>query len=257
MIKVDLNWDDREVLPDKIRPDVAFLLQRMNRATLEMVAVAEGELIMDVGCGRAIDALGMSAAGASVIGIEPSRVMTAHAVDMIKLDGHRISLVRGIGELAPVAAGSVDKVVCKGALDHFADPEKAVQQMAEAVKPGGEVIIAIANFSSLGFKIGELVFRLRKILGIKNPYKRLPWQLPPDHTLKFDYGVITGMARRYLKLEKVEGVSLLCAAPGWGDLLSRLPVKTQDSILHALDGIARRLPAISDVVILRGRSSRS
>jgi SAM-dependent methyltransferase len=257
MIKVDLNWDDREVLPDKIRPDVAFLLQRMNRATLEMVAAADGELIMDVGCGRAIDALGMSASGARVIGIEPSRVMTAHAVDMIKLDGHRISLVRGIGELVPVAAGSVDKVICKGALDHFADPEKAVQQMADAVKPGGQVIIAVANFSSLGFKIGEFIFWLRKVLGIKNPYKRLPWQLPPDHTLKFDYGIVTGMAGKYLKLEKVEGVSLLCAAPGWGDLLSKLPVKTQDSVLRALDRLASRFPALSDVVILRGRSCRS
>ncbi|MDD5311836.1 MAG: class I SAM-dependent methyltransferase [Dehalococcoidia bacterium] len=257
MIKVDLNWDDREVLPDKIRPDVAFLLQRMNLATLEMVAAVDGELIMDVGCGRAIDALGMSAFGARVIGIEPSRVMTAHAVDMIKLDGHRISLVRGIGELVPVAAGSVDKVICKGALDHFADPEKAVQQMAAAVKPNGQVIIAVANFSSLGFKIGEFIFWLRKVLGIKNPYKRLPWQLPPDHTLRFDYRMVTRMAGKYLKLEKVEGVSLLCAAPGWGDFLGKLPVKTQDSVLHALDRFASRFPALSDVVILRGRSCRS
>jgi hypothetical protein len=50
---------------------------------------------------------------------------------------------------------------------------------------------------------------------------------------------------------------LLCAAPGWGDLLSKLPEKTQDRILRALDRFASRFPVLSDVIILRGRSCRS
>jgi 2-polyprenyl-3-methyl-5-hydroxy-6-metoxy-1,4-benzoquinol methylase len=50
-----------------------------------------------------------------------------------------------------VVPGSIDKVVCKGALDHFADPDKALQQIATAIKPGGSAVIAIANFESLGF----------------------------------------------------------------------------------------------------------
>jgi SAM-dependent methyltransferase len=257
MIKVDLEWDDRNVLPDKIRPDVAFLLQRMNQATLEMVDAGPGELVMDVGCGRAIDALSMSESGATVIGIEPSHIMTSHAMDLIRLDGRYISLVHAIGESVPLATGSVDKAVCKGALDHFADPEKAIQQMAAAVKPGGQVIIAVANFSSLGFKIGEFIFWLRKVLRIKNPYQRLPWQPPPDHTIKFDYRILTNMAAKYMRLEKVAGVSLLCSMPGWGDMLSKLPLKAQGRILRTLDRFALRFPALSDVVILRGRSCQA
>jgi len=37
MNKIDLYWDDKEVLSDRIRPDVEFLPNRMNRATLEVV----------------------------------------------------------------------------------------------------------------------------------------------------------------------------------------------------------------------------
>ena len=256
MNKIDLYWDDTEVLPDRIRPDVEFLLNRMNRATLEVVASQPGEVILDVGCGRAIDAVNVSKSGAMVIGLDPSQVMLSHAREWVKRDGHNTTLLRAIGECMPISPGSVDKVVCKGALDHFADPEKAIQQMAAVVKPGGSVIIAIANFESLGFKIGKIIFGVRKLLRIKNPYKRLPWELPPDHTIKFDHKVILKAAGAHLKIERVMGVSVLCCTPGWGDMLARLPKRISGFILTWLDRVAISKPEISDVVILVGKPVR-
>ena len=251
MNRIDLNWDDSEVLPDKIGTDVEFLFNRMTRATIEMVDPKPAERILDVGCGRAIDIVNMSGSGAVFIGLEPSFVMLSHARETIKLDGQNTSLLQGIGESIPVVAGSIDKIVCKGALDHFADAEKAMQQMALAVKPGGKTIIAIANFESLGFKIGKLIFAIRQLLKIKNPYKRLPWEPPPDHTVKFDYRLLTAMANRYMRVEKVTGVSMLCCVPGWGDMLSMLPRRLCRFLLITLDGIARLLPGLSDVIVLR------
>jgi ubiquinone/menaquinone biosynthesis C-methylase UbiE len=251
MNKIDLTWDDSGVLPDKLRPDVEFLFARMNQATFDMVDPRPGERILDVGCGRAMDIVNMSKSGAVLIGLEPSFVMISHARDSLKLNGHNTAVLQAIGESIPVIPGSIDKVVCKGALDHFADPEKALEQMAAAVKRGGGVIIAVANFESLGFKIGKFIFWVRKILGIRNPYKRLPWQLPPDHTVKFDYRAIVTMVQRHIAVEKIEGVSMLCSMPGWGDMLAMIPRSISDRVLLGLDRISRTLPQMSDVIVLR------
>jgi len=251
MYRIDLNWDDNEVLPDRLRPDVEFLFGRMSSATVEMVDPQPGELILDIGCGRAIDIVNMSASGAELIGVEPSFVMLSHARESLKLDGYNTAVLQAIGESIPVVPGSIDKILCKGALDHFSDPDRALEQIATAIKPGGKAVIAIANFESLGFKIGKLIFGFRKLLGIKNPYKRLPWELPPDHTFKFDYYTLVGMARRYMKVEKVTGVSMLCCTPGWGDMLAALPSGLTRFIVHSLDGLSRVFPMLSDVIVIR------
>ncbi len=257
MYKVDLNWDDHEAIPDKIRPDVEYLFSRMNEAVIEMVDARPGDRILDVGCGRGIEVLKMSEAGALVVGIDPSAFMLDRARELARNNGHNTSLIRAIGESIPIVPHSVDKILCKGALDHFADPEKAIQQMTRVVKPGGSVIIAIANFESLGFRIGKFIFGVRKVLGIKNPYPRLPWELPYDHTIKFDYNSILRIARLYLDVEKVTGVSLLYCTPGWGDILSRLPDRFSRSILSMLDKIAGAWAGISDVVIVRAKLKNS
>ena len=251
MNRVDLNWDDNEVLPDKLRPDVEFLFSRMSRATLEMVDPHPGERILDIGCGRAIDIVNMSGSGADLIGVEPSFVMLSHARESLKLDGHNTAVLQAIGESIPVVPGSIDKILCKGALDHFSDPDRALEQIAMAIKPGGRAVIAIANFESLGFKIGKLIFGCRKLLGIKNPYKRLPWELPPDHTFKFDYRTLVGMANRYMKMEKVTGVSMLCCTPGWGDMLAAFPAGLTRFIVLSLDRISGIFPMLSDVIVIR------
>jgi SAM-dependent methyltransferase len=252
MNKIDLTWDDNNVLPDKLRPDVEFLFRRMNEATIEMTNPGPAEHILDVGCGRAMDIVNMSRSGAIMIGLEPSFVMLAHARESLKLDGQNTAVLQAIGESIPVVPGSMDKVICKGALDHFADPDKALQQMVAAVKPVGSVIIAIANFESLGFKIGKFIFWCRGVFGIKNPYKRLPWELPPDHTLKFDYGLIVNMVKEHMKVDKVLGVSMLCSTPGWGDMLAKLPRGTSAFVLSTLDSISRLFPCMSDVIVVRG-----
>ena len=251
MNRIDLNWDDNEVLPDRIRPDVEFLFYRMSQATIDMVDPKPAQRVLDIGCGRAIDIVNMSKSGATLIGIEPSFVMISHARETLKLNGQNVHVLQAIGESIPIVAGSIDKVICKGALDHFAEPGRALQQMALVIKPGGYAVIAIANFDSLGFKLGRFIFWLRRMLNIKNPYKRLPWEPPPDHTIKFNYGTLVKLAGRHMKVEKVTGVSMLCCMPGWGDMLSNLPQRLCRLLLISLDGIARLLPGLSDVIVLR------
>jgi SAM-dependent methyltransferase len=147
----------------------------------------------------------------------------------------------------------VDKVLCKGALDHFVEPEAVIGEIVKVLKPEGQAIIALANFESLGFKLGRRVYSLKSALGFKDGKMRMPWEPPPDHTYKFDYFLLKRMVDNHLKVEEEVGVSFLFGFPWWGPFLARCPRKVYSAILALLDKMARRFPSLSDVVILRCR----
>ncbi len=251
--KIDWEWDDGHVVPEVVNPEVEFLFRRMIEATSEKVNPRQGEKILDIGCGRGTDGVELAKKGAMVIGLEPSSIMIAHAKNHIAENNVNMALIHGVGEYLPFGVRSLDKVMCKGALDHFLDPEMVMRQIATVLKPGGKAIIAIANFESLGFKLGKKVCSLRKVLGFKDGKGRLPWEIPSDHTYKFDYHLIKRMANNHLKVEQAIGVSLLFGLPWWGTFLAKCPRSISSCILNTLDRIARHLPSLSDVVILRCR----
>jgi len=249
----DLEWDDGQLFPEKIYPDVDFMLRRMNEVTLESVNLRQGEVILDIGCGRGIDGVELAKKGAVVIGLEPSHVMIKHARNHISENGANMDLVRGLGEHVPFRAQSMDKVVCKGALDHFPDPPMVVEQIAMVLKPEGEAIVAIANFESLGFKLGRAVWWFREMLGFQVPEGRMLWEVPEDHTYKFDYSFLRHLVSNHFKVERAVGVSLFFGLPWWGMFLAKLPRNISLAILNSLDKVARCLPSLSDVVVLRCR----
>lgn len=249
--KVDLEWDDGHVVPEVVNPEVEFLFRRMIEATHEKVNPRRGEKILDIGCGRATDGVLLAKKGAMVIGLEPSNPMIAHAKNHIAENRVDMAVIWGVGEHLPFRPQSLDKVVCKGALDHFVDPAMVISRIAVVLKPEGKAIISLANFESLGFKLGKGVCRLKKLLGYKDAEARMPWEIPPDHTYRFDYALLKRMAGNYLKVEEATGVSLLFGLPWWGLFLGKCPRGISLAILNTLDRIARFVPSLSDVVILR------
>ncbi len=251
LTRFDLEWDDRDLFPDVLYPDADFMLRRTNEVTFQIVNALPGELVLDIGSGRGIDGVAMAKRGAAVIGLEPSPAMLDRAKRYISETGTGMSLVRAIGENLPFKAGSTDKVVCKGALDHFPQPDTVITQMAIVLKPEGKAIIAIANFDSLGFGLARMIWRLRKTFGFRVPNARMPWEVPEDHTYKFSYTFLKKLAGGVLQVEKVVGVSLLFGVPWWGLFLARLPHKVSLVILKSLDKLARYQPWLSDVIVMR------
>jgi SAM-dependent methyltransferase len=254
--RFDQDWDDEQLFPDIIYPDADFLFRRMNEATLEVVNPMSGELILDIGCGRGIDGVELAMKGAVVIGLEPSPKMINHAGNHISKNGATMSLIRGIGENLPFRAQSTDKVVCKGALDHFHQPAVVIEQMAAVLKPEGKAIIAIANFDSLGFRLGRTIWWLRKRLGYKLPECRMPWEIPDDHVYKFNYSFLRSLVSNHFCVEKFSGVSLLFGLPWWGLFLARCPKSMSLAILNFLDKLAHHLPQLSDVILVRCRPKK-
>ncbi len=252
--KFDTAWNDEHIFPEVINPDAVFLLRRMNEATLHSVNPKRGEVILDIGCGRGFDGVELAKQGAVVIGLEPSDVMIAHAKSYISRNVINMAIIRGVGEYLPFRPQSFDKILCKGALDHFCDPEMVICQIAEVLKPEGKAIIAIANFESLGFRLGRLVWRFRKFFGFRLPQERMPWELPEDHTYRFDYLFLKRLVARHLEVERATGISLLFGLPWWGALLAKCPKNVSLIVLKTLDKIACALPWLSDVVVLRCRT---
>ncbi len=249
--KVDLEWDDKHVVPSVVHPDLAFLFQQMNEVTLREMEAREGERILDIGCGRAIDAIEMAKRGGRCLGLEPSRQMIDHAKEHIAKSNAEVTLIRGAGEYLPFKNCSFDKVICKGALDHFPHPDKAVEEIARVLKPQGKVIIAIANFESLSFRLGRRLFKVveRLYQGKGSEYK--VWQVPVDHASKFDYASLRQLVEPHLKVERAIGISLFFGFPWWGQLLDKLPKGISLAMLNSLDKLARHLPLLSDTILIK------
>jgi SAM-dependent methyltransferase len=223
----------------------------MNEVTMDTVAPAPGEKILDVGSGRCIDTVTLAKRGGQCYGLEVSSTMLKHSQEHMAKNGVEVVLVRGVGENLPFKDCAFDKVLCKGAMDHFPNPVKAIQEMGRVTKPGGEVIISIANFESLGFKLGKGYYRMKKFLHVaKNDGKRKAWEIPPDHMYKFDYTFLRKLVSPHLDIRKSKGISLMVGAPKWGPLLHRLPKRASRAILNPLDKIGRHVPRLSDAIVM-------
>jgi ubiquinone/menaquinone biosynthesis C-methylase UbiE len=280
--RVNLEWDDIHALPPKLDLTTRFVFQRMTGETLNAVGLYNGRVrILDVGCGMGIDTGEMAKEGHYLVGLEPSRIMVAKARDWLKGLGIKAYLVQGIGEDMPFKPGTFDKTVCKGALDHFYDPETSIKEMAGVTKTTGEVIIAVTNYESLGCLLARIYIKIQKYLGNKkasekkpwegygkvrmqsspeantlleqNKEKLYPWDPPGDHTFKFDYFVLKKALEKYLIIESVAGVSLLWNFPHWHTIIEKLPKGIAWALLTVLDKIASRFPILSDILVSKCR----
>jgi ubiquinone/menaquinone biosynthesis C-methylase UbiE len=248
--KIDLEWNDDDVVPDVVYPNLEFLFQQMLLLTLKEVAPSHGEVILDVGCGRAIDGARLWEKGAKVIGLEPSHVMIARAKQYLSESNAQIALAQGVGENIPFKPHSFDKVMCKGALDHFFSPRQTMEEIARVLKPGGEMIISIANFDSLGFRLGKKLYPVAKFLSPSLAKERKPWELPPDHKYKFDHPFLSSLVKQHFEIKKTKGISLFFGLPLWGSFLSKLPHPVSYALLKTLDKLARPFPSLADVILM-------
>lgn len=251
--KIDLSWDDEGVLPPKLSFDTEFVFQRMTEETLAAVQLQNKEPVLDVGCGRAIDATSLAQKGGVVYGCDPSLTMLRKAQDRINKFGQRVFLVRSLAEDLPFREEVFAKVYCKGAIDHFADPEQALAEMCRVTKKEGKVIIAVANLASLSCILGRTFnFFCQFFLKKEAPRPHI-WEIPSDHNFKFDYHLLQALGKKFLNHERIKGVSLFWGFPNWAKLLKILPRSLGLTILKVFDRLASFYPSWGDVLIMVGQ----
>ena len=100
--------------------------------------------VLDVGCGRGRTLASLRNHGYRCIGVELSDVAAGHARDELGLD------VR-VGDFLQLdlPASSFEAIIFWQSLEHFADPIAAIERASALLKPGGLLVIAVPNWSSL------------------------------------------------------------------------------------------------------------
>ncbi len=250
---VDLDRDMRDVIPTGTTRDSEFLFARMTDRTLALARGAGGR-VLDVACGIGQDSHAMALGGAFAVGLEPSGRMSALA-QMVASEkpAPRPHWVRGWSDALPFRRGSFDAVFCKGSIDHFDRPRDAIAEMARVVRPGGRVVLAIANFDSLSCRLARAADALTPDRVSEPPRGRRHYDVPHDHFTRYELALMREQAEASLELEVVEGLSLLWGVPAFSRALERVPEAVAGRALQGLDAVARAVPALADVVVLAGR----
>ena len=115
------------------------------RATLEALALRAGERVIDVGCGPGYLCAEMAAAGASVVGVDPSPSMLALAEQR----GSGVELLQGDALSLPVEDGSFDAAVSTQVYEYVADIGGAFAEVRRVLRPGGRLLILDTDWDSI------------------------------------------------------------------------------------------------------------
>ena len=252
--KIDTSWDDQEIVLSKMTPDTKFLFDRMTQATIDAVQAGPGEEILELACGRAVDAFQLALKGACVFGLDPSDKMLKKALEWVEPGkNHPVILLRSLAESLPFPDQSFDKLVCKGSIDHFADIDASLKEMQRVLKPDGNLIISVANFESLSCKLARAYDWFYEKLKKRKRTEHPSWLPPDDHNFKFDYKFLIQKLKPLFEINSIQGLSLLWCFPYWGATLEKLKPDTAQKILKALDKIANLVPSLSDVLVVSAR----
>lgn len=227
--------------------DSVFFHERIEDAVVRLATAPGAARVLDVACGLGKQAARISRAGRETWGLEASDQMIG--LGRYLYDGSGVIYVRGIAEALPFASGQFDRVVCQGALDHFADPDAFMREAARVLRPGGRVIVALANYESLSCRLGRSLARVKRALGRPLPPGRPYWEPPEDHNVKGTLAYVKGLGGDVLELERCFGISLLWLFSRWGPLLDRLPLRVARIAWLALDAVAYRIPALADMMV--------
>ncbi|MEK7557530.1 MAG: class I SAM-dependent methyltransferase [Patescibacteria group bacterium] len=120
--------------------------KRFREKVLQAVAIHDGQIIADVGCGTGVfvEIAKRRYPSAHFIGIDPDRKALAIAEQALKRAGLAVELKQAFAESLPLASGSVDICFSTLAFHHMPNEikQKAAQEIYRVLKPDGVVVIA-------------------------------------------------------------------------------------------------------------------
>ena len=242
------------VFPTGMSVDSLYVYDRMVAVTFESLRAGPGSRVMDSAAGLANDARRLADLGMTATAVDPSKTITDLGVMVEEQKGlaplDKVQRVRAWSEHLPFADDHFDATFCKGSIDHFADPARAISEMARVTRPDGRVVVAVVNMESLGCKVLKILERLKGRRS-RSPGRR-HYDVPGDHFTRYDPQVLRDQAESSLRIERVVGISLFWGVRGWSRMLGRMPGSWSRVLLKAADALARRFPSQADLLILEG-----
>ena len=170
-------------------PILRYEQDMRQRAVMELLAPALGELILDVGCGNARDIIPFAQKGATCVGVDFSNDIIC-MVRMSKpyLGLKNVDLILANATHLPFKRGYFDKISCSEVIEHIPDYPKAIAEINRVLKEGGKIVITTPNRHSaygvvrkgmsITFGSGGRIFRALQIIrrqksrGTGHPYDK-------------------------------------------------------------------------------------
>ncbi len=121
--------------------DMAF--KRRARAVFDFLSLADGDRVLDAGCGRGFF-LNLTRAlfpGVQLVGVELERPLLRIARRC--LPSVEVAVARV--ERLPFATASFDKVIFSEVLEHIIDDEAALREIVRVMAPGGVLALTVPN----------------------------------------------------------------------------------------------------------------
>jgi 2-polyprenyl-3-methyl-5-hydroxy-6-metoxy-1,4-benzoquinol methylase len=131
-----------------------------------------GQDWLDAGCGSGILARYLADAGASVLGVDAAEEMIAMARELARQDvagrdqhsGQlRFDHIATITHL-PLAEKSLHGILCSSVLEYVYDPAACLAEFARVLRPGGLLVVSVANRNSLVRRAQVGTHRLGRLL---------------------------------------------------------------------------------------------
>lgn len=120
--------------------------------------------VLDLGCGGGFMAEALARRGARVTGLDPAGEALAAARAHAEREGLAIDYREGVGENLPFADASFEIVVSCDALEHVADLDAVLDEVARVLEPGGLFLFDTINKNPLAsfvvVTMGERILRL-------------------------------------------------------------------------------------------------
>lgn len=153
----DFYWQTRDVVKADLRS------QQRSGLAYSLLKNKGGKLL-DVGCGRGWNALYFRDKGFEVEAIDVS----PEAVELTRQKGIKATVVdlesRGIN-------GLYDVILCLEILQFLNDPKRALWKLADALEPGGEIIVSVPNEFHF-FRRIKILFGFPDLGGFDAPHLR-------------------------------------------------------------------------------------
>jgi SAM-dependent methyltransferase len=196
---------------------------------------ADGLRLLDIGCNWGRWSIAASRRGYQAIGIDPGIAGIQAAQRVSRALGQSPGFVVGDGRRLPFPDGSFDVVFSYSVLQHFSkdDAKASIREAARVTKPGGRVLIQLANL----FGVRQLYNQARDTLRHEqNPFRVRRWT--PAEMLS-TFRQLVGPARL-----TADGFFSLNAQASDADMLRGFP-RTVIRASQALKSVSARVPALA------------
>ena len=116
----------------------------------QKIGVKKGQKVLDVACGTGEWLTAVKDCGANPSGID----LSEKAIDICRHNLPEGDFIAGPAEQLPFSDNNFDIISCLGALEHFTDPDKALQEMTRVAKEDAIFLILVPNKDFITRRLG-------------------------------------------------------------------------------------------------------